>query len=302
MSLYAADDRAYLSAQDPQRYVLAAADGTPLITFGDADADGVMWLAEEPDGWDAPEVSTPMDRRQHGHGGYAGESTFNERVLPVKGSAAAPTSQAAAAARTALVNALMSNLNGWLLWTHLDDDPPKSLWVRPDGKPRIEITDGRWLDFTFTVTAEDPIKFGATATYGPTPLPTGLPARLAIPLTTPLTVLAGTPAPSLAVPNDGDEWAHATYAITGPVPAPQVSLDTGEVFALDATLNAGEVAVLDTRSGLVTVNDAHRLDLLSPGSTFPLIPPGGTTARFTSGGGGADPAAGLTVTTAPAWK
>jgi hypothetical protein len=50
-----------------------------------------MWWAEVPEGWDAAELTTPVDRKGYGDGGYAGTPTYEPRTLTITGAVAAPT-------------------------------------------------------------------------------------------------------------------------------------------------------------------------------------------------------------------
>lgn len=304
MSLLAADDRAYLSAVHPVRYALGPPEA-PLIVLNAADAYGCMWASDVPEGWDAPEVTTPIDRRSAGHGGYVGESTYEARVLTFEGTVAAPTAAALGDAYRRLLRALLGSLSGFVRYTHLDEAPaPMGLWVRPTGKPRWQVPDDRVADFAFVLVAEDPIKTGPAATYGPVRLAgTATEGGLIAPFTMPLTFTGSVnSAVYVTVPNAGDEDAHAIYTITGPVPQPIVQVTTGEFAHLRLDLGALDTAVIDTADGTVTVNGVNRYDAWGPGSVFPLIPPGGAEVRFRSFTGGADPAAALAVTTAPAWR
>jgi len=106
----------------------------------------------------------------------------------------------------------------------------------------------------------------------------------------------------MTVPNVGDVAAHAVYTVTGPVPQPVIRLGTGEFIALTADLGVLDTWTVDTAAGISAVNGVNRYDAFGAGSTFPLIPEGGTEVRLRSLSGGSDPAAGLLVTTAPHWK
>lgn len=304
MTLLASDDRAYLSAGTRTRYALGPTEA-PLLVLNDVDAYGCMWAADVPDGWDAPDVSTPMDRRPTGHGGYLGESTYEPRPLAVEGTVTAPTPADLDAAYRRLLSALLGQLSGFLRYTHLDEAPaPMGLWVRPTGKPKWRALDDRVADFAFVVVAEDPIKTGAAVAVGPVRLQgTQIEGYITTPLTAPLTISGGVTSSVVGVvPNGGDEDAHARYTITGPVPRPIIQMLSGEQVRLLLDLGALDTAVVDTLEGTVTVNGVNRYDAWGPGSTFPLIPPGGTEVRLRSDTGGVDLAAGLTVTTAPSWR
>lgn len=311
MTLVYSDDRVDLTEEATQRYVLADSAGVPLITFGVADAQGVAWLAEEPEAWAAPPVDLPLDRKQDGNGAYPGEQTYEERVLAVQGSAEAPSIAEAHRARQRLVRALTSTVRdgGYLLWTHLDDAPAKSLWVQLNGRPNVAI-DGRWIDYAFVLVASDPIKFGATAVYGPVRLPVAGGGSGRSYTAGSRAYAAGsrsyTGGDNLAstvvvVPNAGEEPAPAIFTITGPIPRPVIRVGETEFVDLRFDLGALDEAVVDSDLGTVEVNGVNRYDAFAAGSTFPTIPPGGVEVRLRSGAGGVSPAAGLTIETAPRW-
>lgn len=297
----AVDDRAILTIERPQRYAFGD-PAAPLLVLNGVDAAGVMWVCDEPAGWAAPSSVTPVDRKQYGDGGYAGQSYFEERVLKFTGSFAAPSNDAAREARRQLRAAMYADRVAGVLYTHLDETPTtKSLTLLPVGEPTIAIQD-RWGDFEFTMVAADPLKLGPAGTYGPGRLPSssgegGIPMPLTFPFGWSGGAVSGQTV--VKVPNVGDLAANAIYRINGPVPAPTVQMSTGEQVLILPDLATNDVAVIDTAAGLLTINGAARLDAFGAGSTFPMIPVGGCEVRLRSRSGGADPAAGITVTVAP---
>jgi hypothetical protein len=317
VTLIAADDRAYLTVEETQRYALGD-PASPLLVFNAADGFGCMWVAEEPPEWAGPTVITPMDRRQDGHGGYAGEPSYDPLTLTVTGSVAAPSPAALRAAHRRLLNAWAGSAPGYVRYTHLDDDPAKGVWVLPVGTPKWTAQDTRYADFSVQVVAEDPIKTGAAVLYGPVRLPAaggeGGYVMGAAGAVAPWTASGGTVALTVTRPaNDGDQDAHAVYTVTGPVPSPRIAVGTGSYVQLAADLAAGDTWVVDTAAGTSTVNGVNRYDAWGAGSTFPLIPgrrlqpdgsytTGGTEVRLRSMTGGSSQAAGLTVLTAPSWR
>lgn len=304
MTLIAADDRAYLTVENPCRYALGD-PAAPLIVFNAADAEGVMWVCDEPQGWDSPTVATPFDRKQYGDGAYAGQGYLEERTLSFDGAFAAPSQAAALAARDRLRAALLGDLLNGVLYTHLDEAPPRSMALLPNGSPHLPVLD-RICQFTFTLVAADPFKYGPTASYGPARLPaaTGNPGR-SYPRVYPVTYGAIGALPTgapITVPNAGDTASEAVYTMNGPVPGPAAVFSTGAFLAFTLTLAATDTLVIDTAAGTAQLNGVNRLDALAAGSSFPLIPPGGVDVRFTSTAGGTDQAAALYVATAPTWK
>jgi hypothetical protein len=310
MPVLLTDDRSYLYVEHAVRWQLGD-PADPALTLNDADAHGCAWLTGDVDGWDDPAVDLPMDRRPDGHGGFAGQPTYEPRTLSVEGSVTAPSPAALADAHRRLRNALLGGSLGrsWR-WTAADEDGTPGLWVQQTGKPLWRHVTDRAADFAFTLLAEDPIKTGAPSAYGPVRLTNlellgGYPMGAEAPWTSeapPADPDAEPPVTVIRVDNAGDEDAHALYRITGPVPQPMVQLTNGYVHLRLDLLTADDVAEVDTYTGSVTVNGQNRYDAWGPGSTFPLIPPGGADVRLRSLSGGADPTAKLTVVTAPAWR
>jgi hypothetical protein len=306
VTLIAADDRAYLVSEWSERYALGD-PANPLLVLNDDDSAGCLWAADVPDGWDFPEVDTPLDRRQDGHGGYAGEPTYNARSLSFEGSVTAPTREALRGAYRRLMAAVLGSVPGYVRYTHLDEDGAPGLWLLPTGKPKWRALDDRYAEFAFVMVAEDPIKTGAAGTYGAVRLPAaggegGYPIG-ATGAVAPWTAAGGTLAQTVVrVPNTGDEDAHAVYTVTGPVPQPRLVLGNGQYVQLAADLGALDRWVVDTAAGTSTVNGVNRYDAWGAGSVFPLIPPGGVELRLRSATGGTDQTAGASVLTAPSWK
>lgn len=307
MTLIYADDRATYTQDHDERYAFGD-PAAPLLILNAVDDDGCIWVADEPEGWAFPEVDTPVDRRQDGHGGYAGEPTYNPRTLAFEGSVSAPTRQALRGAYKRLLGAVLGSVPAYVRYTQLDDDGAPGLWTLPTGKPNWRAVDDRYAEFAFVLVADDPIKTGTVYTNAdPVRLPTvggegGYPMG-AGGAVAPWTATGGTVAVTVArIPNTGDEDSHAVYRVQGPVPRPRIQLGNGQYAALNADLAALDAWTVDTAAGTSTVNGVNRYDAWGAGSVFPLIPPGGVEVRLRSGAGGVDQAAGLTVTTAPSWK
>jgi hypothetical protein len=315
VTLLLADDRAYLVEEHPNRWALGDPD-VPALLLNGADEQGCAWVIGDPDGWDFPTVDLPVDRRPDGHGGFAGAPTYEPRTLTVEGSVSAPSYAALRDAHRRLSDALLGMLGRAWRWTALDDEPRRGLWVQSTGKPLWSYLDDRVADFSFVLVAEDPIKTGDPVAYGPIRLSStevlgGYVMGSAAPWTA-----VGSAVPRIVVArvdNAGDEDAHALYRITGPVPDPVVQLGNGQYVHLRLTLGDLDTVDVDTYTGTVLLNGQNRYDAWGPGSVFPLIPgsrrnpdgattPGGVDVRLRSLAGGADPAASLSIVTAPAWR
>lgn len=307
MTLIHADSRAYLTVGIPVRYAVGD-PGAPELTLNAVDAYGCLWAADTPEGWDAAEAATPLDRRQEGDGGYTGDTTLESRVLTVEGTVTAPTPEALAAAYRRWLTAVQRR-TAPVRYTHLDELPARmGLWTKPTGRPKWRALDDRVAEFSFLLLAEDPIKTGDATTSATVRLPTpggegGYPMDAAGGALMPWTATGGVVAVTVAaIPNPGDEPAHAVYTVQGPTSRPRVQLSNGQYVSLAADLGALDTWQVDTASGTTTINGVNRYDAWGAGSVFPLIPPGGVEVRLRSDGGGSDQAAGLTVLTAPSWK
>jgi hypothetical protein len=306
VTLIYADDRATYTQDHDERYAIGD-PAAPLLTLNAVDTAGCVWVADEPEGWAFPEVETPIDRRQDGHGGYAGEPTYNPRALSFEGSVSAPSREALRGAYRRLLTAILGSVPSYVRYTHLDEDGAPGLWVLPTGKPNWRALDDRYAEYAFVLVADDPIKTGTAATTNPVRLPAaggegGYPMG-ASGAVMPWTAAGGTVGITVArIPNSGDEDAHAVYTVTGPLPRPRIQLGNGQYVALSADLGGGDVWIVDTAAGTSTVNGVNRYDAWGAGSVFPLIAPGGVEVRLRSGAGGTDQTAGLTVLTAPSWK
>lgn len=315
MTLIYADDRASFTAEADERYALGN-PAAPLLTLNAVDSDGCVWICDTPEGWAFPAVATPVDRRQDGHGGYAGEPTYDPRSLSFDGAVSAPSRQALRKAQSRLMAAVLGSVPNYTRYTHLDDDGAPGLWTLPaTGAPKWRALDERYAEFSFLLVADDPIKTGIANTYGPVRLPAvggeGGYAMGASGGVMPWTAAGGTVAITVVqVPNVGDQDSHAVYTVLGPVPRPRIQLGNGQYVSLNADLALGDTWVVDTAAGTSTVNGVNRYDAWGAGSVFPLIPganpilgtPGGVEVRLRSGTGGQDQIAGLTVLTAPSWK
>lgn len=150
---------AYLTRPGEWTYRFAATlGGPPLLVLNDADEFGCLWASEEPEGAAAPSADTPIDGRQYGDGGYAGDTTYEARPLTWTGTTVCPDRQALAGAQARL-RSVASSRNP-VLYTQ-EGYPPRSLWLNAVGQPKMRTFDGVGMEWSFTMTAEDPLWFDA---------------------------------------------------------------------------------------------------------------------------------------------
>lgn len=303
MDLVYGDDRATLTAEHAARYTLGDPDN-PTVTLNAVDSSGCAWLADEPEGWDAPSITTPSDNQPQGHGGWLGESFYEQRTLTfTEGLCTAPDAQTAQLARRRLLAALTGSLSGLLRYTHADEAPRRSLWVRPVGRPRIKFVDDRAFVFSFVLVAEDPLKTGDPITVGPfTMRPAGTTPGRRYPRRYTFGFGGGEASTAVLLRNVGEEDAHAVYRIYGPIDRPLLLFPrAGWRAGFAMNLSAGDVLTADTRAGTIQLNGTNRYDALTAGSVVPLIPPGGVEVELRSGAGTSWPDALAFVDTAPTW-
>lgn len=295
--------RSWLLSDPEWRYAFGPYEA-PVIVAPGTDSDGVQWWLDDPDGWWAPSAVTPMNSRSYGDGGYAGATTYEPRTLSFGASqtcvVAAPDRATALAAYRLLLGQLISR--DPVLLTGPDPDGQAALWLRASGAPKIRWLDDRCFEWSAVMVAEDPLKFDAAEWASP--VSTGLPQPWGGPVYPwryPLTYGGGGQSGAVSVTNRGDEYAQATYTVTGPAAYPQVTnVTTGVSFTLTRTLAAGDTVTVDTRSATVMQGGVSvYVDLAGD---FPLIAPGTNTIRWQVQGSAYDPAALLTVTTATTRK
>lgn len=296
---------AYLTHAGEWTYRFSAAlGGSPLLVLNDQDDYGCLWLSEEPEGAAAPAAVTPMDGRQYGDGGYAGETTYEPRVLTWTGTTSCPDRQQLLAAQARLRAVASSRVP--VLYTQ-EDYPPKSLWLRAVDQPKMRSFDGLGMEWAFTMVAEDPLWFDAAElTADPLArtvmLPQPPPGRIYNRIYPYIYgVVTGAASGSLSVTNAGDEWAQAVYTITGPVENPViVNVTTAEFLGLTVTLGADDTLTVDTADELLTYNGNPFYAPRTVGSVMPRIAPGANEVRWSADDTNAD--ARLTVTSASTWK
>jgi hypothetical protein len=108
---------------------------------------------------------------------------------------------------------------------------------------------------------------------------------------------AGQSGATAVLPNDGntDGLLAVTFnAGTAALASPTLEQYGRGLLRVTGTLSAGDTLTIDPRERVVLLNGAPRYDLVSLDSTWPTLPPGGATYRFTASTTGTD--ATMTVT------
>jgi len=274
----------------------------PVLVLNTTDAAGVVWFADEPEGWAAAPTSTATDPRPYGDRSFAGDTYLEERVLTfADGFVEAPTQALALAAWDQLLAVAQTRVE--ILYTQ-QETPPRSLYLRAaSGQPKRRWLSDTAFEFSLIMVAEDPLKFSATeaAATVSTMLPMPAEGRVynrTYPYTYPPTTTQG----SVRLTNSGNEDAPSVITLRGYLDHPVVGLDsTGEFVGLDVVLGVMDTATIDSRNALVTINGQVRYDALIPGSSFLTLPPGDNTLRL-SHADAYNTTALMTVSAPSTWK
>ncbi len=129
------------------------------LTLNTIDANNVVWVVSDIDGWwNLPDSELPDLPRGWGDGSYDAIGRFSARVLTLTGSFLTQDPSQVPAAREKLLNAVnLVKTGGWLI---VDEGPKKASYVRLSGAPQISSTRARGRhDFSIGLIANDPIKY-----------------------------------------------------------------------------------------------------------------------------------------------
>ncbi|MGI8310664.1 hypothetical protein [Saccharopolyspora hattusasensis] len=242
----------------PVRWVL---DGLTFNT--DPDDHGCQYLITEEKGWSgAPETRTSAPSRATGPGGYPGLVWPQAREIELHGVVLTPTWQArrhtehrlaTLAAEPGRLYELMCTEETGTLTTQVQRAGATEITIRPGGTA---------LDFTITLTAPDPRKYGPERRVS-----TGLPSSgRGLDFTGGLDFHGGLdfgPAHSTGlahVANHGTTTAEPRFVLTGPLVAPITITrrDTGaHVIYLDS-ISADEQVLVDLADRIVLTGRANR--------------------------------------------
>lgn len=129
------------------------------LTFNTIDANNVVWVITDLEGWwSHPDPDVPDLARGWGDGSYDSKGRYEAREITLEGSFFAPDPSLVPAARNALIEATdLVYEGGWLI---VEENPAKSSFVRLSGRPEIVSASARGrVDFSIGLRAADPIKY-----------------------------------------------------------------------------------------------------------------------------------------------
>lgn len=127
--------------------------------------------------------------------------------------------------------------------------------------------DGKTYDYKFNIDATTLANAGALTTF---------------PWTFPVNFGPSTGG-VLQLDNDGLYPAKPVFRVNGPVTNPMITDSaTGKFVRVNLTLLSTDVLIIDTDSRVVRLNGVNRNNALDTNSSFFTVPPGGSTASFSS--------------------
>ncbi len=136
------------------------------LTLNTIDANNVVWVVSDIDGWwTLPENELPDLPRGWGDGSYDAIGRWSNRIITLSGSFMPQRPEDAPAARNALIEAVsLIKTGGWLIvYEDKATDPSaygKASYVRLSGVPQIASVNARGRhDFSIGLKAVDPIKY-----------------------------------------------------------------------------------------------------------------------------------------------
>lgn len=133
------------------------------LTLNTIDANNVVWVVSDIDGWwTLPENELPDLPRGWGDGSYDAIGRWANRILTLNGSFMPQSPEDAPAARNALIEAVsLIKTGGWLIvYEDGTDQNGRAAYVRLSGVPQIASVNARGRhDFSIGLKAVDPIKY-----------------------------------------------------------------------------------------------------------------------------------------------
>lgn len=129
------------------------------LTLNTIDANNVVWVATDLDGWwNLPEPEFADLNRGWGDGSYDSVGRYSSRIITLEGSFLTQEPSQVEVARRTLLEAIDLVYNGALLV--VNEGTTKSAFVRLSGRPEVRSTKARGRhDFSIGLKAPDPIKY-----------------------------------------------------------------------------------------------------------------------------------------------
>lgn len=140
----------------------------PVVTLGgqilnspQTDPNGIAWVVNEIDGWDAPDVRTTQTQRGNDHGLFQEGAYYGGRLLIVKGSFASITGAVTLMAAREQLHAAMNVSANLMSAFTVQETPPKTCMVQRMSGSKDKASSSVSFDFELHLLAPDPRKYAA---------------------------------------------------------------------------------------------------------------------------------------------
>jgi hypothetical protein len=272
------------------------------VWWNRTEANGLISVAGEPEGWEAVVYNTPLDQVGGRDGALSGPVSRGPKTLEIRSVVVAPDGPALRA-RIAAVRTLLRDV---VLWEQYDWGAGERLAMvcRAQGEFRPTPPFGHSLGgiasrVNFDLVAPSPVKYATgDASSLELQLPIGTVSGRTYNFTYPwnyggVVIPGGT---GVAV-NRGDESTWPVFRVVGPVSNAVIQNETtGQEFMLLGTVDAGAEVEINSRSGTVTPS-TYRL-VSRPWA----LAPGPNSLRWRATSGSSDPNARLFVSWRSTWQ
>lgn len=296
----------------PSTYSLTSSCLQGDIRLGDLvlntiDSDGTVWTVTDIDGyWRLPDAQVPtVDRSATEDGAYEDTGRYLSRIMTLTGVFLPRSESQLVTARQKLVSAFDAVRS--TTWLEVDEDPPRGLLVRNNGKTSIDTVRASGLtQFSIQLLAADPIKYAVDQMTQPAPndgqdfvvYPGTVSTGRAYPRA--YTVdSAGTPADqtddvrvygaqgspnTCQIYNAGNYPSPPVIYLWGPTLNPHIEIvETGEYMTFTAQLATGQYLQVNVKDKTVLLNGTVSLrGTMTFDSTWFRLLPGTSTVRYTS--------------------
>lgn len=228
------------------------AEGVAIPFSSGADDYGVDWRLQKFEGWDSAELEEAAQERSGQDGMWDSEPFFGGRTLSLEGKLYATSYEAREAAEYRLREAVPRNS---LVQVLVNEVVPKWVWARRSGRLMVRPVSDVASEWSISMLAPDPRKYGGDLLSGPLTLPTSG-GGLAPPWTPPVTLAAtGMSASQVVLTNVGIYPSPPTITLSGPGSGLGIrNYTTGLTLSYDLTLAASDYLLVDVAGGVALLN------------------------------------------------
>lgn len=273
------------------------------------DGHGTEWIVTGEEGWSSsPPVRATIEERAAADGGWGGPGFFGPRVVNLTGKAWSPTRAAMLAAKDRIKAAV--NPRSPITLTVVEEHLTRYATVRLSDQMDLHDQTAQIFEWSLTVVAADPRRYGIATMTGTASLPVGLADGRTYAKVFDYVYGIVTPnnVGSVWLNNVGDyDLTPASIVFSGPVIDPRVEhVQSGRFLQFATNVEWGEALILDLRQQTALLNGAtNRAYTITAGSTWFMISPGVNELLYRGTAGSAPPGETanpqMIVTASPAW-